>query len=115
MRKIERSDIKEWLEKLGNASRGKKYGALWKSVYRQLDVSRRKRVYVNLYKINKYTEDGDNVLVPGKVLSKGSLDHKVNITAIGFSEKALAALKESNSKVLGIDEMLGSSKIKVIR
>ena len=114
MRKIERSDIKEWLEKLSSASKGR-YGALWKSVYRQVDVSKRRRVSVNLYSINKYTEDGDNVIVPGKVLSKGALAHKVNITAVSFSEKAMSEIKRSNSKILDLDEMLGMERVKVIR
>ncbi len=114
MRKTERSDIKEWLEKLDDASKGR-YGPLWKSVYRQVDISRRRRIAVNLYSINKHTDNGDNIIVPGKVLSKGTLGHKVNITAISFSEKAKAEIKRSDSKILSLNEMLGREKVKIIR
>ena len=114
-RRFERTDINEWLDKLERASRSESYGALWKSVHRRVSVSRRRRVSVNLYKINRYSKEGDNIIVPGKVLSAGRMDHSVNITALSFSKGATDRLIGSKSKVLELDEMLKRTKITMIR
>ena len=53
------------------------------------EVPARSRKTVNLYKINKYSEEGDNIIVPGKVLGEGQMDHKINITAMEYSARAL--------------------------
>lgn len=87
---------------------------LWKRVYRLVDVPTRKRSGVNLSKISDNTKDGDNVIVPGKVLSSGGISHKVNISAIEFSAPALVALKEANCKVVSIKDMVKSDRICLI-
>lgn len=114
-RNIERADIKEWLLKLEEASHKEQYGAFWKSIYKRVYVSRRRRISVNINRINQYSKEGDNIIVPGKVLSQGKLDHSVNITAISFSEKAKKELAESKSKTISLDDMLKCTKINIIR
>jgi large subunit ribosomal protein L18e len=111
---VEKSSVKEWMEALSAASRKEHYPKLWKRVHALVAVPARRRAYVNLYKIGKYTKDGDNVIVPGKVLSNGEIKHKVTIAAIEFSEPALKSLKEANCKIVGIKEMLGSKNVRVI-
>ncbi len=114
--RTERTDINEWLAKLMQASSKKsEYGRLWKSVYRNVNVAKRRRVAVNIGKINEYSKNDDNIIVPGKVLSNGKIDHSVNIAAVSFTKKAAEALKESNSKMLTLDEMFTRKRIKVIR
>ena len=44
---------------------------LWKRIAQDLSKSTRQRRIVNLYKINKFSKDGETILVPGKVLSVG--------------------------------------------
>lgn len=61
---------------------------IWKSVAEFLERPTRQRVRVNLSKVNRYTQEGDVVLVPGKVLGSGTLDHSVTVAAWDFSEKA---------------------------
>jgi large subunit ribosomal protein L18e len=111
---VERQDIKDWLHAIDAASRGERYRALWKRLYRLSAVPARSRHSVNIYKINKYTREGDNVVVPGKVLSDGKIDHKINISAIEFSAKALAALKGSGCTTPSISEMAKAERIKII-
>jgi ribosomal protein L18E len=52
--------------------------------------------------------------VPGKVLSEGSLDHKVNIAAIEFSRPALERIRDSNSSVVELKKMLKAGRVKII-
>ena len=111
---VEKSSVKEWMDALSAASRKEHYPKLWKRVHSLVAVPARRRASVNLYKIGKYTKEGDNVVVPGKVLSNGEINHKVNIAAIEFSAPALKSLKEANCKIVGIREMLGSKRIRVI-
>lgn len=86
---VEKAKVKEWLDGLSTASREKYYPELWKRVHRLTAVPARRRASVNLYKIDKYTKEGDLVVVPGKVLSIGEMKHKVTIAAIDFSAPAL--------------------------
>lgn len=111
---VEKSNIKEWLTELDNASKGEHYVALWKRVRGLVAVPARRRASVNLYKLEKHSKQGDNVIVPGKVLSTGSISHGVNIAAIEFSSSALARLKEANCKIVPLKEMLKAEKIRVI-
>jgi len=91
---------------------------LWKAIAENLEKPRRKRAAANLSKINRYTKSNDIVVVPGTVLSAGSLKHKVTIAALKFSENAKAKIDASNSKSLSITELLESKyevkKIKII-
>ncbi|MDE1865172.1 MAG: 50S ribosomal protein L18e [Candidatus Micrarchaeota archaeon] len=111
---VERQDLKDWLQELKGASRGERNAKLWKRVLELSAVPARSRRSVNIYKINKYTKDGDNVVVPGKVLSEGRMDHKVNITAIEFSASALVRLRDSQCTVRGLGDMLKEKGIKLV-
>jgi large subunit ribosomal protein L18e len=110
----EKGEIREWLLLLAEASGKDHYPKLWKRVRRLVAVPARRRASVNLYKIERYSKDGENIIVPGKVLSSGEIKHKVNITAIEFSAPALKSLKEANCNVIGIKDMLKSKNVKVI-
>lgn len=110
----EKASVKDWLSTLSDAAKGKHYPKLWKRVYGLVAVPERRRHVVSLAKLEKYTKEGDNVVVPGKVLSNGELTHKLNIAAMEFSEPALKSLKEANCKVVNLKEMINSDKIRVI-
>ena len=61
---------------------------IWKKIAKTLEKPRRKNITVNLWKINKYTKDGDTVIVPGKILGNGELKHNINIAAQSYSKTA---------------------------
>jgi len=77
---------------------------LWHAVAEELEGPSRKRPHVNLYKIDKYTNDGDIVVVPGKVLGIGKLSHKVTVIALDFSASALNKIRKSGSNALPLTE-----------
>jgi large subunit ribosomal protein L18e len=83
----------------------------WKRIAKDLSRAARNRRVVNLKRINSFTKSGETIIVPGKVLGIGSLDHKLTIAAWDFSENALKKIKESNSTPLTIKELYDKKKI----
>lgn len=73
---------------------------LWKRVAKELEKPTRQRRSVNLSRINRYAKEGEDVIVPGKVLSSGSLNKKINIVSYSFSESALDKINSSGSKAI---------------
>ena len=84
-----------------------KYDApIWKRVRELLQNSKRRRVAVNISRINRYTVDGDTVIVPGKVLGSGFIDHKVTIGAFAYSMVAREKLRNAGCSILNIEELV---------
>lgn len=79
---------------------------IWRTIGEQLQKSRRGRVAVNLSRINRHTEEGNVVIVPGKVLGSGSLNHKVSIAALIFSEQAKEKIKAAGGESITIEELM---------
>jgi large subunit ribosomal protein L18e len=89
---------------------------LWLRAAKDLSRSTRARRRVNLSRINRNTKKGDIVLVPGKVLSAGDLDHPVEIAAWQFSDAAKEKIKKAHGKVLSLKDVMKhkSRKVKLI-
>ena len=71
-----------------------------------LEKPTRQRRVVNLSRINRFTKDGETIVVPGKVLASGELDHAVTIAAWKFSSQAVEKIQKSNSKALTINQLI---------
>ncbi len=82
----------------------------WKRVAELLMRPSRKRVVVNVSKINRYAQDGDVVVVPGKVLGAGELEKKITVAALSFSYTALEKITQSGSKALHIYELVKENR-----
>jgi large subunit ribosomal protein L18e len=78
---------------------------LWTDISRRLLKPTRHKVEVNLSRINRHTEEGDTVVVPGKVLGSGSLDHSVTVSAFQFSHTAKEKISAAG-RALSIRELL---------
>lgn len=70
---------------------------LWQKVASLLARPRKKAITVNLDKLNKVTKADDVVIVPGKVLGQGNLDHKLTIAALKFSTSAKQKLEKKDT------------------
>lgn len=79
----------------------------WKYVSELLGKAKRKAVVVNLWKIEKYAQEGKIIVVPGKVLGVGELTKKNDIAAFIFSESAKTKL---GKKAITIKEALAKDK-----
>ena len=90
---------------------------IWSRIAEDLEKPTRQRRIVNLYKINKYTKENEIVIVPGKVLAVGELDHSVVVAAFKFSNSALEKINKIG-KAITIDELIQENpkgkKIRII-
>ena len=75
---------------------------LWKRIADDLEQPTRIRRAVNLYRIDKYTKANETIIVPGKVLGTGVLNHKVNVVAYAFSEGAKKKIIAANGTIASI-------------
>jgi len=78
---------------------------LWKRVASDLERPSRQRRTINVFAIDRYAEDGDVIVVPGKVLGEGELSKKVTVAAYNFSEDAKSKISKSG-KALTIGELM---------
>lgn len=79
---------------------------LWKRIAEDLEMPTRNRRAVNVSKINRHTKPDETVIVPGKVLGSGVLNHKLTVAAFAFSEGAKERIKSANGKCLTIQELV---------
>ncbi len=98
--------------------KSKNSAAIYKAAALELSKVRKNRREVNIRKINELTKEGDVVMVPGKVLGEGLLDHKVEISAFSFTEDAKNKIKKSGSIAITLGEIIeknpSGSNIKLI-
>ncbi len=93
--------------------------AIWKALAEDLDKSKRNRASINLSRIDRHTEEGEYVAVPGKVLAAGNLSKTVKIAAASFSEGAIAKITAAKGEYMSLVELVESgvepSKIKIMK
>lgn len=77
----------------------------WRRIVNDLKKSNRQRRIVNVYKIDKFAREGETIVVPGKVLSDGELNKKVDVAAFNFSDEARRKVIEAKGKVLSLKEL----------
>lgn len=79
---------------------------LWKRLAEDLETSTRNRRMVNLYKISKYAQDNEIIVVPGKVLATGDITKKLSVAAWSFSETAREKIQKAKGEAFSIGELL---------
>lgn len=79
---------------------------IWRRAREMIEVGRSRRVEVNLARIARHTNEGDAVLVPGKVLGYGRLDHKLVVGALDFSSTAKRSIRDAGGEALSIEEFV---------
>jgi len=79
---------------------------LWSRIAFELERPTRKRRVVNLARINRFTKDNETIIVPGKVLGSGPLNHKLTIAAFSFSQSALDKINQAQAKALSIEAFM---------
>jgi large subunit ribosomal protein L18e len=77
----------------------------WRKVANELSRPSRKKVEVNLSKIEVYGAEDATVLIPGKVLGAGMLSKKMTIAAFSFSESAKKLISSAGGKAVTIDSL----------
>ena len=110
----ENDSINAWLSVLEPMKADEKKAKLARRLYQLAALPKRKRVSVNLTKLEAHTKENDNVLVPGKVLGAGSITKKLNIAAISYSKDASEKLKAAKCTTSKLEEMLKNKDFKII-
>jgi len=80
--------------------------AVWREVSNYLNVPSRQAKSINLFRIAKYANANDIIIVPGKVLGNGDLTQKVTIACYRISDSAKKKVVDSGSSVMTIEEAL---------
>ncbi|MGZ7168484.1 MAG: 50S ribosomal protein L18e [Halobacteriota archaeon] len=93
--------------------------AIWKELARRLEAPSKNHAEVNLSRLNRSTSSNDVVVVPGKVLGGGSINHPICIAALSFSDTARAKIVTASGKVASLGEIIdmrpNGSNVKIIR
>jgi len=91
---------------------------IWKAVANNLSKPTRRRIIVNLFKINKLVKENETAIVPGKVLGNGELNRKITISAFNFSKTAKEKIEQNGGKAITINELIKinpkGSKVRII-
>jgi large subunit ribosomal protein L18e len=120
MRQIETTnpELVQLIKQLKKEGREQEAG-IWLDVAKYLSKPRSQRVAVNLSGLNRNTKRAEVVVVPGKILGSGSIDHSLTVASFDVSEKAKAKLDAAKAKYLSIPELMAKnpkgSNVKIIR
>ncbi|MGQ9506876.1 MAG: 50S ribosomal protein L18e [Candidatus Bathycorpusculaceae bacterium] len=91
---------------------------IWGDIAERLAKPKRKRITVNVSRLNRYTQKNDVVAVPGKVLGAGEIKHPITVAAFVFSEKAKEKIKAAKGKCLSYFDLVKKkpkgSNVKII-
>ncbi len=90
--------------------------SIWIDVSRGILSSRKNRASVSVGQISKYSVEGSSVIVPGKVLGTGRMEHRVTVAALSFSLSAKTKITSNGGKCMDIAEFVKTSpKTKDVR
>jgi large subunit ribosomal protein L18e len=107
-------DIIRFLRKQSKESKA----GIWRDVAERLAKPRRRRLAVNLSRLNRHTQKKEVVVVPGKVLGAGEISHPITVAAFAFSENAKKKITAARGKVLSFSELIKKnpkgSNVKII-
>ncbi len=92
---------------------------LWFAVAENLAKSRRSRIVLNLGQVSRHVNEGDTVVVPGKVLSSGEPVGKLTIAAFKFSPRALVKVEKAGGRCIPISRLVeenpNGTKVRLLR
>ena len=82
---------------------------IWRDIAERLEKPNRLQAKVNISRIERYANEEDTIVVPGKVLGSGHLSKKVTVAAWRFSKNAEEKIKKAGGRALKIDELMSES------
>ncbi len=80
--------------------------AIWRDIALRLEKPSNNWAEVNLSRLERYANEGDVIVVAGKVLGAGSLKKKVTVAAFRFSASASKAIEAAGGKKMTITELI---------
>ena len=71
---------------------------IWAKVADFVQKSRKNQKIINLKKIDETTEDGNAIIITGKVLGTGNISHKISVSSFQFQILQQRKLKNQVEK-----------------
>jgi large subunit ribosomal protein L18e len=99
------SSIQDNIWTLRRASKKNK-APIWRALERELARPRRNRREVNVGVLADKTDDGQVIVVPGKVLGSGEIGHKLTLCAITISESATKKIIACGGKLVSLSNLV---------
>ncbi len=93
-------------------------GNIWSDVAERLEKPRRTHAEVNLGRIERYAQEDETVVVPGKVLGSGVLHKGVTVAAVDFSSTARTKIDQVGESIeleQALEDNPDGSNVRVIR
>ncbi len=75
----------------------------------ELSRQRRRRVEVNIAKLERLCKERETVVVPGKLLGYGKLSKPLTVAAWKFSKQALEKIDAAGGKAISIEELVSEN------
>jgi large subunit ribosomal protein L18e len=79
---------------------------IWKALEYELSSRRSNRREVNVGRLSDITKEEDVVIVPGKILGSGVIDHKLTICTFSISEGAAKKILETGGNIITLDRLI---------
>jgi large subunit ribosomal protein L18e len=79
---------------------------IWRDIAERMEKPARHYAEINLSKINRYSKENETIIVPGKVLGTGDLDHPVTVAALNFSLTAEILIDDAKGKCMSIEQLM---------
>jgi large subunit ribosomal protein L18e len=79
---------------------------IWRVLEQELSRPRRNRREVNITTLASKTDDGQVIVVPGKVLGFGEIGHKLTVCAVTISESAAKKITACGGKLLSMNNFV---------
>jgi large subunit ribosomal protein L18e len=79
---------------------------IWRDIAERLSTPSRRRIAVNLSRLNRYTQRNEKVVVPGKVLGSGEITHPITVAAFAFSARAKEKIVGVKGKCLPFSDLV---------
>lgn len=77
---------------------------IWRDIASRLEKPSRNWAQVNISKLEAHAREGENVVVPGKLLGAGDVARPVTVVAYNASASAKAKIAAAGGKVLSMKE-----------
>ena len=91
---------------------------VWRDVADRLEKPRRTHAEVNLGRIERYAQEEETVVVPGKVLGSGALRKNVTVAAVDFSGSARTKIEQVGETIdleQAVERNPDGTNVRVIR
>jgi large subunit ribosomal protein L18e len=81
---------------------------IWASVADRLERPRHQVPPVNVGHLDRWTEAGETVVVPGKLLAEGRLSKQLTVAAFSYSKEARTKIQAAGGSAVTVHDLLKS-------